>query len=489
MVKDINIHVKTPGSDQAKRNLDDIGQSAKKAGQDAASGGRQGSAEVEKLSASAEKGQSSFRRFSSSIGSWLTGLFGVSAVIAGITRAIRANIQAVREHAQIVEQQQTKLMNLQYLGDMFKEKPELKAEVQAYAEYGARPFGEVAEAWYNIRSKGGALPAAQRQGILMEALELGRTEPNASLVGLADAMLLYAKQTGTSDPNVIQNIMKQTLTEAGSDVTGLGQFLPRFLPIGTKGGLTGAESAGVWAFATGQLGSAAEATTALRNTFLSLQGRGTPQSAELLTSLGITPEQTFWQKIGALSSAQAAGKFGAPEAEMIAGREGMAMLLSMVSDPASMMATVSSVTGAARPDIDLTARAIEGLMGADPAARMAEQSRRMDIAIENIKGSDVVALERELFIQGYEKWMREQGKPEYLIQWEKTKQRLLQGFGWDRVFNPRSVSGYRHEEDGFFSENNPVIINNYNNDIINNPVVGGEDDRGQRPRVLPGEQP
>jgi len=326
MAKDINIHLKTKGTQQVKQELNQTGQAAAKVGDSAEKGGRKGSEGIGKLSDSAKSANSNFSDFKGTMSDWLGSMAGVAVIIAGITKAINAQNQAMDEHARIAAEQQKNLLNLQYLGDLFKEKPELRKEVAALAESAGRPFEEVARTWYTIRSQGGTLTSGQRQSILKEVAELGRTEPNADLESLAKAFLLYTKSTKAKDANLVQNILKQTLTEAGTDITGMGEFLPRFLPVALQAGLTGPEASGLWAFATGQLGSPAEATTGLKAAFLALQGKGTPESQELLKRLGVTPQMGFFEKIKTLSAQQEKGRFGAAEAQTLAGETGIVIL-------------------------------------------------------------------------------------------------------------------------------------------------------------------
>jgi len=521
MSKDINLHIKTPGADAAKKNLNDIGSAAKRAGTKAGEGGAKGARQVNKLGDAASKTKGKFTKFTSGIKGWVAGLVGISTAITGITTAIRSQISAMKEHAEIARKQQTELLNLQYLGDLFKEKPELKKEVAALAEFGVRPFGEVSLAWYAMRSAGSDLPAKMRQDILKEALELGRTEPAADITGLAQLMVIYAKQTGQRDANVIQNVLKKTVEKATSDISQLGRYFPQFLPIGITGGLTGAETAGMWAAATGFIGEPSIATPAIRNVFLALQGKGTPESQKLLAGLGVTPKMDFWQQLQQLHVAQQSGKFGTKEAETLGGKESIAMLLSMASAPETVMTAVREITSAARPDVDLTKRAITELMGQDKMARMAEDSRRLDIEIENIKGRNEKALQNKLAIQKYEKWMREHEVPEFLIRYELGKQWLGAGFTgksqpWmmnyvrNRPWLPMASEYFKPEEfeelqnpsprgelnlppelinpvlNMLHGNNQPPSIH-YHNDQNFYPVVGSnknrDEDRGGEPRM------
>jgi len=460
MAKDINIHIKTPGAQQAKQQLDDIGRSSQKVGDKTSRGARKGAEGMDRLSSSATKTEGRFSKLTSSLTSWVLKLAGIAAAIRAVTFAIRAQSEAIKEHAQIASEQQKKLLELQYLGEFFKERPELRKEVAAYAEFGRRPFEEVAQAWYNLRSKAARLTPQQRESILKESLELGRMYPSAPLSTLVDMFSLYVKQTGARDINRVQNVLLQTITEAGGGMADVAKYMPQFLPIGMAGGLTGPQAAGLWAYVTTQLAEPSIATTGLKATFLGLQGRGTPEAQKIMQQLGISSDMDFFEKLRILSTQQQAGRFGLAEAERFAGREGAAVLLSILKDRPAMMQTIANVVGVTRGGRDITKGMIQQLMGRDEIARLEENIRLFDIAIQNIKGDDIRALRWQELYKQWELEMREAGWPEWLI---RTELMTMRGIG--------AVAP------GLMEPTSPVIVND---NSINYYPCTGTDERGPR---------
>ncbi len=410
--KDVNIHVKTPGAKQSKQNLDQLGKSAKKVGDKTKQGARTGADGMNKLSAETGKTTGRFAKLKSSMISWAAGLVGVAAAIRAVTTLIRIQKDALIEHARIAAEQQKKMLALQAMGTFFEEHPEARKEAAAYAEFGRRPFPEVAEAWYGLESKGAGLTKEQKRGIMRESLELGRLEPESDLKSIVEVFSLYAKETGQKDINLVQNILKATLSKAGASLSELAQQFTKFLPVGVGGGLTGAETAGIWAYATTRTGAPEQATVGMRNIFAALQGRGTPESKELLEQLGVTSDMGFFEQLGRLASQKKAGRFGVPEAELIAGRENFSLLLSMLTDPKAMMETIGDVTGKARPDIDITKAKLDEIMGTDEVARLEEDRRLFNIKIENLKATDVESLRKTNAIRAWEVFQREAGMSE-----------------------------------------------------------------------------
>ena len=426
MAKDINIHLKTTGADKTKQDLDRTGQSGKDLGSDIQSGSehaKQGLGKVDgasrgtkrelnDLGGAAKDVDGKFGGFAKRLAGWASEGVVIAGAIAAVTKSITMQSEALKEHGRIAAEQQKSLTNLQYLGDFFEKHPEARKEVAAYAEYGRRDFADVAGAWYALESKGAGLSESQKQGIMKESLELGRQEPNADLTGIVEMFSLYMKETQEQDVNLVQNIIRETVTTAGAEMSQVGQLMPRFLSIGMSGGLTGPQAAGLWAFATTKTKEASEATTGLRNIFLALEGQGTPESQELIAGLGIAPEMGFFEKLERLAEGRRQGGFALPEAEKIAGKESAAILLSMLVDTKAMIKTISTVSGAARPDVDIVGEQLQTVLAADEFARLEEEGRRLDVVLDNIKGQSLRGLRSKVVWDTHEAQRRKEGASE-----------------------------------------------------------------------------
>ena len=469
MAKDVNIHVKAKGAAQTKQQLDQVGKSTEGVGKKA----KKGAAGVDKLSGSAEKAQGRFSKFASGLLAWGAGLIGITATITAVTNAIKVQAEALKEHARIAEEQQKKLLKLQAMGEFYKERPQLRKEVAALAEFGVKPFEEVAEAWYVLRSQAGRMTPEQRRGILKESLELGRMYPEAPLTDLVNMFTLYAKATRAKDLNQVQNVLLQTITEAGGGMADVSKFMPLFLGPAMAGGLTGPEAAGLWAGATTlpEAGTPQMATTALRNILLALQGKGGPPEAQkMLRRFGIRPGMGFFEQMEILAAQREAGRFGLPQAELLAERAGAPMLLGMLRESQAMRETIANVVGAAAGGRDITRETLIGLMGADEFARLEENIRQENIRIENIKGRDIRALRWKDFIRREERKMREAGKPDWLIRHELRMLWLTR----EASGAPAEVGEPAESAEETLS---PVSIH-YHRDTYYLPTTGSAADRG-----------
>lgn len=421
--KDFNIHVKVPGVEKAKTDLDGVAAASQKLTNTIDEGSKKQADGFQRAEA---KSDSYFGKFAK----WAMGAVGVAKVIGEITKAIQMQTAALEENARVAESQQNSLLRLQFLGEFYKEKPELRQEVAAYAEYGRRPFEQVAGAYYNLRSKAGNLSKDQQSSIMKEALEMGRTDPAMELNTLVDMFSLYAKLTGEQDMNKVQNVLQKTVEQAGGTGADVANYMPQFLPIGLSGGLSGAQSAGLWSYVTTQTASPSRATTGLTATFMGLQGKGSPESAKLLKQYGISDSMDFTGKINTLSAAYRSGKFDLAAAEQIAGREGASILLSLLQNPEAMNQTIGNVVGADRGDIDITGSMINDLMGSDPTARSEENIRLLNIAIANQKATDPEALKYKETQLRNELILRKTGVSEYDISLQKGLTGFLYGAGY-----------------------------------------------------------
>jgi hypothetical protein len=408
--KDVNIHVRALEAEEAKRKIEGVAQSTEQMGDKTEEAGKKG---ARGMAAGAEK-----------LAAYAAGAVSATAVLGLLTGAIRANSAAMTENAEIAEGQQQRLLRLQFLGDFLKEHPEARQEIAAYAEYGRRSPAEVSDAWYNLRSKGGFLDDTAQRGVLMEALELGRTDIDVSLDTMVDMFVLYMKKTGERDANKAQNVIKQTITEAGGGAQDVANQMTKFLPLGIAGKMTGAQAAGLWAYATTELGNPAEATTALSNVYEGLEGAWTPDRQKMLERLGVRRDMPFMGKLEALSKQD----LTVEQLGTIAGAGGP-MLASMTKNIGDLKRAMAAVEAADRADIDLTRQQIEEVFGSDEIARIEEDNRRLRVEIENLRAGDVEALRWSNKELVREVAMRRRGDAPYTIALQKKRDRLVKGIG------------------------------------------------------------
>ncbi|MBE0535000.1 MAG: hypothetical protein IH624_04960 [Phycisphaerae bacterium] len=469
--KDVNINVRAEGADETQRKLEGVAGTTEEMGKKTEEAGRRGSTG---LAAGAKN-----------LAAYAASAVSATAIIGALTAAMKANSDAMRENAEIAEGQQQRLLRLQFMGDFFQQHPQAREEVRAYAEFGRRPAEEVADAWYNLRSKGGFLDDEAQQGILRESLELSRTDPDVNVEMLVDMFLLYAKKTGERDGNRIQNVIKQTMTEAGSDAKGVASQLPQFLPWGIAGGMTGAETAGLWAYATTEEGDPAKATTALGQVFKGLEGQWTPDKQRLMRRAGVNKKMSFMEKLEKLGQ----GDMSVTDLDVIAGSGG-AMLSSLAKNIEPMKEAMARIVAVDRGDIDLTADAIADVFGSDEIARMEEDARLMEIQIQNLRAQDVRAMQYKQKRLRREVDMRQRGSSEGAIYLESVGMKANEFLGvppdWIRdTVGTRNLREIHADPLNQGSSELPTTVNynnNYDNSSHYHPVSGMREERGMGER-------
>ncbi|MBW8017434.1 MAG: hypothetical protein FVQ82_14740 [Planctomycetes bacterium] len=110
--KDINIHIKTPGADQSKQNLDKVGKSGKHVGDDIASGSKKAASATEK---SAKK-LSSMGRILSTLKGQVVGMVGAWLGMEGVKKLINYFIDKLERIKKLQEDIYQKSLTLGEIG-------------------------------------------------------------------------------------------------------------------------------------------------------------------------------------------------------------------------------------------------------------------------------------------------------------------------------------------------------------------------------------
>ena len=152
--KDINVHVRAKGVEESKDKLDRLTAAMERMSETLEKQSRpsqQAADDTEKLTA-AQKGQETqMGKLWSQAESLAKSYLGMAAAVAAVTRALQLQAAASKEGAEVLAAQQNSALRLQFLGDYFEKRPELRKEIGAKAEQGRRQFNEVADAWYNLK--------------------------------------------------------------------------------------------------------------------------------------------------------------------------------------------------------------------------------------------------------------------------------------------------------------------------------------------------
>jgi hypothetical protein len=404
------------GVEEARRELDKLSEAHEKYGIGVEQTNEQVKESSEQAAEGTAKQSEGMGQLALQAAKYVAGMIAAKKIVQEVTQAINEQSEAMKANAEVANRQQNSLLRLQFLGDFFEKHPNARAEVAAISEQARRPFEEVAGAWYNLSSKAGEMTEAQQKGILREAAETARQDPSVPMDTIIDMFAAYVKETRETDINRVQNVLFQTIEDAGGEAADTATFMPRFMGIGMKGGLSAPESAGLWAWATTREADPSVATTGIRGVMMSLQGDITPEGKRAMKKIGLRPGMTFDEQLDALALASASGKLTLPVAQQIAGERGANMLMMLAGDTANARRIMGNVADVNRPDIDLTREKIETVFGRDEIARMEENQRLLDNAIENLRGSDTRSMGVAEKRKALEYGLRKQETPEWAVQ-------------------------------------------------------------------------
>jgi len=96
MSKDVNIHIKTPGADKARQDLDGVGRSGKGVGDSVGEGGRKGAEGMNKINEAADKSHSGLGKLTGQVTAFIGGWLGIQGLFK-IFDAFTQKLERIQE--------------------------------------------------------------------------------------------------------------------------------------------------------------------------------------------------------------------------------------------------------------------------------------------------------------------------------------------------------------------------------------------------------
>lgn len=323
-----------------------------------------------------------------------SGFVGVNGIIAlygqWIDNIETAN-QRLQENAEIVRANAEARLNFVALQGV--EDPEDVKQIDALAAFAGRPPSEFARVLGILKSQ---FANESDENINTLALEVAAAAQltDSPAQDLAIGLSAIFRQNG--DAQAAGNIFQQAIQEAGeADPARLGVEIGKLIGVAQQfGGLDTGEAAG-FASAGTALGLPNEvATTGLKNVFLSLRGRGTPEGNELLGELGVDRSNVI-TALQQISQARVEGRIDDAGLESIGGREA-APIFAALSDPAILsdfLASVGRVDRAEDFDGRLVTDKAEGIFTEGSIQALNLLSKQLESQLESTRAADTRAIE------------------------------------------------------------------------------------------------
>jgi len=346
---DIDIRAGVEGVEKTKRDLGKIRESTRKVGSEADKTGK-------KTERAGGKMSGALAGLKSQLGGFIGGFIGVGSLIAGIMKSARLEADSLKETLELVRQRLEAIKDLQFLGDFAKQHPNVYKDLDEMAlqyHMGARGPTQLARAYESIVSKMPAATKDQRLGILREAAQY--TQTTRTGVGtLADMLIFAQKAAPGATPNQLQNLIQLGITEAGSSMEAMAQYLPRILGLGQASGLSMPETFGLYAGATGVFPEPSVATTGLSTMLAALQqGNVSPEAQRVRRRVGLKAGMPVMSQLGALHQASMAGKLSMADYNALFGREGMRLAANLIPQMPAVQASITNLQAYNQPGLDI----------------------------------------------------------------------------------------------------------------------------------------
>jgi len=261
MAKDVNIHIRTPGAQQAKQELDKLGKSAQQVGDKTAAGQKRGADETGKTT----QKMSGMGRVLGSLKTAVLGFVGAYLGLQGVQKIITWLIQKLERIAQLQKDIYEKSLSFMEIGQALEMQTGTAGKQQFWAQQAA-----------GLQAAGGlAAPGVAQQMMI-------------------SADIAFQKQGGIKNQQVL-SMLTQLAPFVGAQQLGPGEVAKLFEFAGTAG-IAPTPEAYKKFFAQLQAGYTASKATIFGQYLLGLQKGGTPYMA-----MGGTLEETISAFVGARS--------------------------------------------------------------------------------------------------------------------------------------------------------------------------------------------
>jgi len=410
MADDLKIPIRLPGATDAKRDLKEIAEGERQVGQAAQESGRK--AKTAKDDAASATGKL--------VGA-VKGLVASYVGLAGVMKMLAVMKDAHKEAAEAAMRHADAMRALLALSTLQGERRETIKAVQGMAVAAGRPIEQVAPAYYTLLGGTAGMDRGRQQGLMQQALLMGRTDPTASLESLVNLFSTLGTQAPGLTPGQLGNLASRTIEQAKSTGGEMAAYLPDVLTAARAGGVGPDVAAAMFSFTTRAGGGVAKAGTAAKSALMGLLAPGR-ETAKVLRRAGM-PEGNLMGKVAWLASN--ADRLPEDVVAALGGRRGIQAVSAIAADQAGFQAEMGMMAGALTQPGSLLQGRLEGMFGEVPAQRIAEQGRQIKIMTDIEKASEKAA-DQDVYLEARSLLRRRAGYGavpraiSYVIDWTGT---------------------------------------------------------------------
>jgi len=372
MADDLKIPIRLPGATDAKRDLKEIAEGERQVGQAARESGRKAKTAKDDATSATSK----------LVGA-VKGLVASYVGLAGAMKALAVMKQAHEQAAEAAMRHADAMRALLALSSLQGERAETIQSVRKMAVAAGRPIGQVGDAYYTLLGGTAGMDRGRQQGLMQQALLMGRTDPTASLESLVNLFSTLGTQAPGLTPGQLGNLASKTIEQAKSTGGEMAAYLPDVLTAARAGGVGPDVAAAMFSFTTRAGGGVAKAGTAAKSALMGLLAPGR-ETAKVLRRAGM-PEGSLMAKVGWLASN--ADRLPEDVVAALGGRRGIQAVSAIAADQAGFQAEMGMMAGALTEPGSLLQGRLEGMFGEVPAQRIAEQARQIEVMTDIEKAS------------------------------------------------------------------------------------------------------
>ncbi|HUU58651.1 MAG TPA: phage tail tape measure protein, partial [Phycisphaerae bacterium] len=334
----------------------------------------------------------------------LRGLLSGYVGIAGLRKAFEALREEQERVVQTTRSVNEALRSTLALSSLQGERPETVRKLWTMAAAGGRKMEEVGPAYYTLLGGTFGMDPERQQGLMRQALLMGKTDISAPLDPLVSMFSTVGTQQPDLAPRQIGNLLSQTIEAAKSTPGEMAAYLPNILTTGKAAGADVATLAAMFSFATRRGGGVARSGTSVQNTLLGLLA---PQRelGEQLAAHGL-PAGDIMARIAWLG--EQGGNLPPELVAALGGRRGIQAVSEIAGSPEKFRAEVGTIRQALAAPGSLLGQRLQGMYGEMPGQRYLDQEREIDVLLD--KADQDPDLQRRQMILNFRKLrMRKEG--------------------------------------------------------------------------------
>ncbi len=338
---------------------------------------------------------SAFATGAQRLGSFAAGFLSVGMAI----RAFRIHTQAIAEDVQAgtegLKEFQDEFINLQFLGDWFKD-PKIRQKVQRLAKAARLEPAEVAKGLYTLESMTAYATPAKRAEYAVELLKMrkGSSTTLPELVPTFSKMgAIYPGLSGQELSNISQFLLEKA---AVKDPEEVAKQAPKAFAAGLVGKVDARTVAAVFAVLTAKTGTPALAASGIKQMMMKVM-LADPDDAEALRTLafgqksplagrkallkeaGIAEKDNAYERLLKLAEVYERRGMSAQELKDLFGERAAAYGVILFSDPEGLKRMVEEFRTKTGPDVDIIGTKLRAVTKTDPMFSLVQAGLQADI--------------------------------------------------------------------------------------------------------------